>query len=707
MDNVQQLVLENLVGEGLTSITVDTASQLLAITMNNVSAHSARLLFCTSGNTLSPSTLLAIVISTSNGEVVDLVNDVCLSRVVYTALTRLVVPFSWTPFIEETNTYEDVFPHSLRILEVSDSVAVSHIDFTGFSNEAGSLLSLTLYGSSLSNFQTTDELKDVLTNTWLSLTTLTIYGNANGRLTGTLDSQFFASFTSSPVAIILSGHSLTGTIPSAGILKISSLDLSHNQFTAMEALQPGDVALGSKSFAMTQLDVSYNSLTNMLSDANLQCFSGLSGLWVHNNPSLSMVMPTFIAYSSNSLNTFVGSNTSLNGSLPSALSVKLKVLDVSHTLAEGPLVPFSTSNGLPNYAYNYSFHGNPSMNGAIPTSWSSVAFAKFDVGATSVTHSGTSLPFTSTPLVKTYIDISGTSLSGDVWEFTNLRSGVLLADNLANVNFCPTASSLPSYYVKPTLCSIDEAALCSHTPSSTCVSTWFALGCLSSSTPCSTTQPTASPTTTTPPTAPTAPTAAPVVQCPLPAPSSSFTCVNGKYVSNSSVTASQLTLPNSAGAVVVAGNLTVGSVTFNGLGSSLVIQGCVKYLPVVYVSLSDDDIAEIRKSGNKKSVTLASIASNSSCANSTILSATQIVLSTNSTTTRSCRTVTANKSTTSGNSLVATFTIDNSKCDRWWVILVTVICSVFIVVVLIIVVVKFVPACQVIVRPFKGTGARI
>lgn len=699
--NVESLALENLAGDSLSSISFSTTyNAFRSVALRNVSAHTARLLFCS--NTLAPSSLLSISISTWNLQSVDLTTDVCLLRNTYTALTSLIAPFSWQPFTTEAAYYENVFPSNLAYLEVSETSNTSNIDFTGFADQSIHLTTLILYGSSISGNPNVDDLQNALTSSWLSMTTLTVYGSSYGRFTGELASGFLSSFTSTPVSLTLTGHSLTGTIPSTNFKSVAYLDLSHNQFSAMEALQASEVAGGAKTFSLSYLDVSNNALTSMLTDANLQCFAGLSKLWIYNNPSLSMALPTTLGIAATELS-FLASNTSLSGSFSVALSTKVRVLDVSNTLVEGSLVEFSGDTGAAVFAYNYSFSGNTAMTGSIPASWSTSPFAKFDISNSGLTNDAqTTLPFAATPLVKSYIDISGTSISGDIWAFTNLRGGVLLADNLPNVNFCPTNTSLlPQYSLKPTRCSIDQSSLCSHGTTNACIQTWYDLGCISSLTPCTPVAPPTIPVA--PPTK--APVAAPIVQCPLPAPSSSFSCVNGKWVSNSSITTSQLSLPASAGSIVVAGNLTVGSVTFTGLGSSLVIEGCVKYLPVVYVSLDDDDIEEIRKSGNKKSVTLASIASNSSCANSTILSSTVIVLNTNKTT-KACRSVTANKAV-GGNSLSATFTIDSSKCNRWWVILVSVICSVFIVVVVIIVVVKFVPACQVIIRPFKGTNAGI
>ena len=684
---------------------------LSTIIMSNVSQHVVNMLFCNSGSGLGVA-METIQISTSNGEPIDPISDLCLNSSIHTAIRSVSAPLSFTSLNSGSVNYVDVFPVVLNELVVQHTVNASQIDFTQLAN-FNSLRTLELAESALSMKWT--DTSTVLTSleTMTSLSTLKIFGGPLGCIVGSMPASFFSRLGATK--IVVSGHSssLFGTIPTSGWTHLESLDLSGNGFTDMEALQASEVA-DSKPFNLfTSIDLSDNQLTHWFSEGDFAAMSAMRYFDFSYNPIEGTFPASAFAEQGGAVTiSFRAANTSISGTLPT-VSPALILLDLSYTNVHGSLPAFAFINTSPGQqVLNYAFKGCRSLNGTIPSSWSAEYFEKFDLSYTSVTHpSSTALPFTATPFLETYIDISNISISGDVWAFRGLRRGTLLLNDLPNVVFCPAIeNAYPSYFLPPSECSMDEASLCAHTNTNGCLTTWRMLGCSQTST-CSSTPPT----TTTPPPPPTnaPPTTAtgPIAKaCALPAPSSSaFTCIDGQWKTNTSVTTTALTVPAKAGTIVISGNMVTGSVTFDGLGTTLLIEGCVDYLPVVYVSLGDSDIKEIEQSGKKKTATLASISSNSSCANTTAFESVIVLVST-SNSTSSCKKVTVQKSATSGTSgasLNALFTLDNSKCQTWWVILVSVVCSVIFVVIVLILIVKFVPACSVLVRPFKGTGGSI
>ena len=175
-------------------------------------------------------------------------------------------------------------------------------------------------------------------------------------------------------------------------------------------------------------------------------------------------------------------------------------------------------------------------------------------------------------------------------------------------------------------------------------------------------------------------------------PSDLFDCVDGIWVSNTSITTPVLTIPSGASETVIIGDLESSSIVFTGLGSTLTIQGCALNLTSVTLTLTPDDLK-----GSSKIVQQLIIFANSNCSNDNLDSIAIDSRVSGST----CRKVKTSKSISNGQ-LSAVFSIDSSGCNRWWIVLVSVIGGVVVLgVVIFVLLVILVPSVRYAVRPFS------
>ena len=198
-----------------------------------------------------------------------------------------------------------------------------------------------------------------------------------------------------------------------------------------------------------------------------------------------------------------------------------------------------------------------------------------------------------------------------------------------------------------------------------------------------------------PPTPPTAPTAphAPEAPCPGPAPSSAFICVGGVWEAVN-VNTTTLVLPPNVGTVVIIGNLTSSSVVINGIASNINVTGCVlDNLTLVHIDLDKDDTDVV----GSKVYTLISALNGSCQSNLDSIAVTASIKN------GGCQKVSVKKITwNNGSILSGLFTIDKSSCNRWWIILVSVVCGVILVAVVVVVLMAiFWPAFRLKLRPFS------
>ena len=188
----------------------------------------------------------------------------------------------------------------------------------------------------------------------------------------------------------------------------------------------------------------------------------------------------------------------------------------------------------------------------------------------------------------------------------------------------------------------------------------------------------------------------PTVACnPSTQPSYEFRCSNGSWTA-AFVSSPKLVIPSGAGKVVISGQLQSTSVELNGLGTYIELNGCAPNLTTIEVDFS---VSEANRLGKSKTSQTLLTASNSSCTNLNGIAITTKVAGSN------CKKVKVEKSISSDRqTLSSPFSLDRSECDRWWIILVSVISAAVIisVIVTVIVVVVF-PKAKLQFRPFAGS----
>lgn len=193
------------------------------------------------------------------------------------------------------------------------------------------------------------------------------------------------------------------------------------------------------------------------------------------------------------------------------------------------------------------------------------------------------------------------------------------------------------------------------------------------------------------------PTAAPS-PCPRSTqPSPDFDCVEGKWTATIPITSPTLVIPAGATETVVASDVLSSSIIISGLGSSIFITGCANELTEVTVNLTPSQLKDI---GNFKIQRLISYANDSNCND---FSQTQVLMKV---TEPSCRSAEAKKDVSHG-ALSAIFSVNSSKCNTWWIVLVSVICALIVAAVVVIALVAvFVPSARKRLFPFRGANRR-
>ena len=188
-------------------------------------------------------------------------------------------------------------------------------------------------------------------------------------------------------------------------------------------------------------------------------------------------------------------------------------------------------------------------------------------------------------------------------------------------------------------------------------------------------------------------------------PSASFTCVNGVYVSPTSVTANTTTTVVFSSPTVVNGNFSVSSIEIIGLQSTLNITGCASLPQQVTVVLTPAEYEALVKSHFRNATLLTS-----SCLDTTLSSNVTITVETENTK-KSCHKLSGSLSTDS-TSMIGTFVLNSSGCNTWWIILASVLGGVVLLVVILVIIFTAVPSARRCIRPYvkreqQGTGTSV
>lgn len=457
-----------------------------------------------------------------------------------------------------------------------------------------------------------------------------IFDATSNRLSGTLPSPLvnmaWASSQFSNFNVLLGNNLLTGTIPSpfisskftdSTIFGGFSLQLYNNQ---LEGTIPPDLLNRNGAFMVGSPFM----------------------LVLANNRLEGEIPPTLldtILYStgSSSTYTFNVQNNLLSGSLPNSLlstSAAQATISVSNNFFTGPLP--APCNAGPLYAVDFSRN---KLSGTISTNWGGCAFGTLDVSSNANLTGEIKASLLNDSYLRLF-NASRTRLSGTL-PATRLKSALKIIDlSYSNLTFCSASSSLGTAIFADFVgnCYLDYTEACD---------------CVAAYPKCST-----------------ACRATVSKSCLLSArPSIEFECIGGIWTAPT-VTSPVLSIPSGGGTVKITGNVTSSSIVFGGLGSIIIVEGCTTNLSTIVVELSP---AEVEKLGNTKlNQTLIVLSSSGSACNS--LSNVAISSSHKS---DGCKKLKVDKVVSNdGTTLSGLFSIDSSGCNKWWIILVSVIAAI-------------------------------
>ena len=531
--------------------------------------------------------------------------------------------------------------------------------------------------------------------------TLSVYLDYN-ELIGNLPAPLLATLpANSTVLLVLMNNNLVGTIP----LRF----LTINQASTIVGLT---IVLDSNSIIDTLpsdlwgLPTTMDSLTTLTISASSLLISGtIPSTW------LSQYSFPALTHFSLTMNTCQLSGKLHSGLIPASLpSISFFAIVMSNNLLNAPIDPslLSTVLSLPISTSQFTFTASSSgINGTLtlptpPTnsttsprirlyldsnSISSLNVEAYavkyltylDVSYNSALQGSLNNLFSSSTSILTNLDVRNTSLTGTMpyMALMNTTALTTLSMDGVAIDFC-SGSNRTLWNATSVLrsCSLlrTSANDCSSLyPSSCAISAPVA--------PVASVVPT-----------PIAPTCSNATK-----PGDQFYCVNGVWTSNTTVTTPVLTIPSGASQTIVSGDVESSSIVFAGLGSTLTINGCASNLTSVSLTLTSDDLK-----GNSKIVQQLIVLASSDCTDDVLSTVTLVTQVSGST----CRKVKASKSVSNGQ-LSGIFTIDSSPCNRWWIILVSVICGLIVIgLVIFVLLVIFVPKVRYAVRPYSRPKQR-
>lgn len=456
------------------------------------------------------------------------------------------------------------------------------------------------------------------------------------------------------------GSQLTGTIPYYGLKVVDQLFLSSNQFTHWPSLIVNSTSGFESPSALMTIDLTSNNLVQLPSDSSFQLMTKLVSVVFENNAQLSVPFPQILNRTS-LLTVIKAGSCNFTGSLPA--------------------IPANMIDAYKSVPLNFQFHSNR-LTGTIPSSWSSLSFSELYLQGNTGLRGPLATIDSNGQIVSQFITdanflgLSGAGYTGPMFNITNMPSLSSLSIQAPNVDFCIQARMASSdatvLFPSPTL----SAGSCSFATDNASLCTWaYPLECMTDSWAPVDIPPFESGVVPTP--APTTSVPVPAISCPLPSPGTSFYCVGRTWVSTESVTQGSISVP-AASTTVINGNLTASTIVLTSATSTINVTGCVTSLdgsPSITVTLTQADLEEIVKNGG--TLTTQLILQSASCD-----PISSVVVDTKSI--KSCKTIKTDQVESSG--IVATFTVNSSKCNRWWIIVVSVVCGVVLIAIVIMVI---------------------
>lgn len=468
-------------------------------------------------------------------------------------------------------------------------------------------------------------------------TPLFTYSVAKNNLSGTLPAGFLASsFTKNAtfyrLVLELNDNQFSGSIPEQLLYALVENDFSG----AMYKTSGGGITISEQSTtyhsyaaaASTVVFISASSIYSIRLDNNILTGAIPSTLFTHSVTAGAIGMGL----------TFNVTNNALSGSIPSDLFTSMppkfrvfKLLASKNQLSGSP--PAGCWDKTPlwlDLSYN-------KLDGTIPSSWQN-CFLPFVSLAANQKLIGTIPPaLFSTTTKMTYFNASHTSLVGNFPANVSTSLGTLDM-SYSYVQFCPSSTSSLNSANSP-LAHFTGTCDLYYSDACRCDASYYSMCNVSCG-------------------------------CPLATrPSLDFYCVDGTWTASTPVTQPTLTIAPSTGTVIVNSNVTSTTIVFSGLGSTIHINGCITNLSSVYIEL---DKEQVERLGKTKVLQQLLNLTNSSLNCSTSLNNVNIGSGVKN---GGCKKVKVEKATTGSSTFGAYFTLDQSKCNQWWIILVSVVCA--------------------------------
>jgi hypothetical protein len=185
-----------------------------------------------------------------------------------------------------------------------------------------------------------------------------------------------------------------------------------------------------------------------------------------------------------------------------------------------------------------------------------------------------------------------------------------------------------------------------------------------------------------------------VTTCPQPPPIPQAICTTNGWIVLGPVSTTTVTI---SGTVAINGSVQVSEgITFTGLNSHLASNGCISIGGSVVVELSEEEVQTLSDSSSHTGRTLASQAEGCN----SIGNETPLILKQTSSQSKSCKKLKMDRDTSQpATQFAVIFEVDKSRCNLWWIILVSVVGGVLVIVAIVVLLAMFTPLKKV-VRPF-------
>lgn len=471
----------------------------------------------------------------------------------------------------------------------------------------------------------------------------------NNNLSGSLPTKLFSNSNVLSASLLLSNNNLRGSV-SAEIFSTAStsialilLEVSNNPLggTLADELFSMTTTINSLYFTARNCSIA-GQITSSLTANNVNTL----GLDLGENLFSQTLDFSSLLKGTNTLLQLTLDNNAFTGTLsfPNASSTKL-----TFNISGANLEQLDMPEAVGRYLQDVDMSNNPSLTGTLPS---------------------TLFNFTS---VCRNVAASSTSISGEVpgvnTAAASYAASISLRDTL--IDFCPTSTVLPYLAESLSTCSFgaNAAANCRHSYPSMCFDE-----------------------AVTPSPSPPASTPSPPSACPLATrPTPDFQCVDGLWVYYGTVTTGSLTIPSGATQTIINGSLVTTSLVFQGTSTVLVTE-CVYNLTTVTIELTEEELKKLQSGSTQLLINYGG--ANSSCDDLGAVSV-QATLKGSS-----CHKVTAKSVATKG-TLSALFSISSSACNRWWIILVSVIGGLIVIaLVVLVLLILFVPKVKYFFRPY-------